>query len=259
MNKFSLGIFLNIFTNNKVELQSKINFIKSFPCLGHIEIWSETDLSQNTIDWLKKELSNYQIIYHGPFTALSLTSGHDLINQASIGVFKKYIDQAIKMGAKLMTVHAGKYPHYLNYQKATNKFIENFSKLLLHTNNQIILTTENMTYGLGAQIDFPLLKDLNYISNINHDINFTIDIGHCIRSNEDYYSFIKQNQINIKNIHLHNASYQNQKDHFGLQLPGDLDTKKFINFLKEIKYQGFLTIEVLTEEDKIESVKMVNS
>lgn len=259
MNSFNLGIFLSIFTNDRIELQSKINFIKSIPGLGHIEIWSEANLAHNTIDWLKKELSNYQIIYHGPFTALSLTSGHDLINQASIGVFKKYIDQAIKMGAGLMTVHAGKYPHYFDYQKAINTFIENFSKLLLHANNQIMLVTENMTYGHGAQIDFPLLKDLNYISNINRDINFTIDIGHCIRSNEDYYSFIKQNQDKIKNIHLHNASYQNQKDHFGLQLPGDLDTKKFINFLNEINYQEFLTIEVLTDEDKIESVKMINS
>lgn len=259
MNSFNLGIFLNIFSNDKAELQPKINFIKSISGLGHIEIWSETNLSQDTIDWLKKELSIYQIIYHGPFTALSLTSSHDLINQASIEVFKKYITQAIKMGAKLMTVHTGKYPHYFEYQKAINTFIENFSKLLLHADNQIQLVTENMTYGHGAQIDFPSLKDLNYISNIKSDINFTIDIGHCIRSNEDYYSFIKQNRVKIKNIHLHNASYQNQKDHFGLQLPGDLNTKKFINFLNEINYQGFLTIEVLTEEDKTESVKMVNS
>jgi sugar phosphate isomerase/epimerase len=257
MNKFSLGIFLNIFTNDRTELQEKIDFVKSISGLNHLEVLSEVNLSSDDISWLKTQLSDYQLIFHGPFTAMSLVSGHELINQASLTIYKKFIDQAITMGAKLMTIHTGKYPLYYDSQKATEIFVKNFSELLSYVDNKLILTTENMFSGRGAQIEFPSLKELVSISQLIPDINYTIDIGHCIRNHEDFYEFIEQNQTKIHNIHLHNASLSDKKDHFGLQLLGDLDIQRFINFLDEINYQKFLTLEVLTDEDKIESVKLI--
>jgi len=259
MNKFSFGISLNIFTTNRQELQKNIDFVKTIPGLNHLEILSEVDLSPDDIDWIKNQLSDYQLIFHGPFTAMSLVSGHDLINQASVNIYQKFIDQAVAFHAKLMTVHTGKYPMYFTSQKAIETFAKNFQELLIYADSKLVLTTENMFSGRGAQIDFPSLKELIDISNLNSNLNYTIDIGHCIRNNEDFYEFISQNKNNIQNIHLHNASFLDKHDHFGLQLPGDLDTKKFINFLNEINYQNFVTLEVLTDEDKIESVKLVQA
>jgi sugar phosphate isomerase/epimerase len=190
---------------------------------------------------------------------MSLVSGHDLINQASVNIYKKFIDQAVAFNAKLMTIHTGRYPLYYSLQKATEIFAKNFEELLSYADSKLILTAENMFSGRGAQIDFPSLEDLTNISKLIPNLNYTIDIGHCIRNNEDFYEFISQNKNNIQNIHLHNASFSDKHDHFGLQLPGDLDTKKFINFLNEIDYQNFVTLEVLTDEDKIESVKLVQA
>jgi sugar phosphate isomerase/epimerase len=259
MNKFSLGVFLNIFTNDHAELQKKIDFVKNISGLGHLEILSEVDLSPDDISWLKNQLSDYQLIFHGPFTAMSLISGHDLINQASVNIFKKFIDQAVAFDAKLMTVHTGRYPIYYTSSQATEIFAKKFSELLSYADGKLILTTENMFSGRGAQVDFPSLVELVNISQLIPDINYTVDIGHCIRNDEDYCEFIRQNQSRVQNIHLHNASFSDKRDHFGLQLPGDLDTKKFIKFLNEINYQKFLTLEVLDDEDKIESVKLVQA
>lgn len=258
MKKFSLGIFLNISNNDRKEIGEKIKFIKTISGLNHIEIWSEADLNQEDIDWLKNELSDYELIIHGPFTALSLVSGHELINQATIEVYKKFIDQAIALNVKLMTVHTGRYPNYYNSSKATEIFNKNFQQLLSYSGNNIILTVENMQIEKGAQNGFPSLEELNNISKLIPNLNYTLDIGHCLRNGEDFYQFIRQNQNKIKNIHLHNGA-KNGKDHYGLQYSGDLDLKFFLNFLNEINYQGFLTVEVLTNEDKIESVKLIRA
>jgi len=258
VNKFSLGIFLDIFNEDRNNLQNRINFIKSIPNLGHIEIWSEFDLSPDTIDWLKDQLYGYQIIVHGPFTGLCLVSGHKLIRQASINIFKKFIDQAISLDAKLITIHTGKYPTYFDSQIATKLFSQNFQELISYANNKIILTTENMPNKHGAQNDFPVLTELINISKLLPDINYTFDVGHCLENGEDDCEFIKNNKNRIKNIHIHNA-VKNGKSHYGLQLPGDLDVKKFIIFLNEIDYQGFLTVEVLNNNDKVESIKLIQN
>ncbi|MFA7676352.1 MAG: hypothetical protein WCY28_03025, partial [Candidatus Shapirobacteria bacterium] len=140
---FSLGIFLNIFNNDRNEIGEKIKFIKTISGLKHLEIWSEADLNKEDINWLKNELSGYKIIVHGPFTGLCLVSGHKLIRQSSIDIYKKFIDQAISLGSKLITIHTGKYPTYFNSQIATKLFSQNFQELVSYANNKIILTTEN--------------------------------------------------------------------------------------------------------------------
>jgi len=258
MNKFSLGVFLDVFTNDKIELQSKIDFIKSIPNLGHIEILLEVDIPPETINWLNEQLSGYQIIVHGPFMCLGFISVHDQINQTSLDIYKKSIDKSINLQAKLITIHAGKHPFYLDSQQVIELFSKNFNELVNYANNQIILTIENMPRKSDAQVHFPLLDGLDNIAQIITNINYTIDIGHCLENGEDYYKFIQENKNRIKNIHLHNA-IKNGKSHFGLQLPGGLDTKKFVNFLNEIDYQGFLTLEVLTNEDKVKSIKLIQN
>ena len=258
MNKFSSGIFLDIFYDDRLDLQRKIDFIKNIPGLRHIEILIETILSLDTILWLKDQLSGYKIIVHGPFTGLCLISGHNEIRQTTLNIYKKYIDLSVTLGAKLITIHTGKYPVYFNPQIATDLFLKNFSELISYANNKIILTTENMPGKKGAQIDFPSLLELEKIYKNLPKTTFTLDVGHCLETGEDFYSFILKYKNQIKNIHLHNA-VKNGKSHYGLQHLGDLDTKKFINFLNEINYQEFLTIEVLSNEDKIESAKLIQS
>lgn len=256
--KFSTGIFLNILTIDKEKWLKDINFIKTICGLDHIEIWSESDLSSDDIDWLKKQLSSYKLIVHGPFTALSLVSGHESINQTSIDIYKKFIDQAVSLNAKIMTVHTGKHPVYSNPQRATETFTKNFQKLLNHAGSNIILTTENMPVSRGAENHFPLLEELNKFYKLIPDINYTLDIGHCLQNGEDYFQFIKDNKDRIKNIHLHNG-IKNGKAHYGLHLSGDLDIKYLINLLNEIGYSNYLTLEVLIDEDKFESIKLLNT
>ncbi|MCX6727110.1 MAG: hypothetical protein NTY75_04905, partial [Candidatus Shapirobacteria bacterium] len=128
-NKFKTGIFLNILTSDREQWLKDINFIKKISGLKHLEIWLEADLLKEDIDWLKKQLSDYQLIIHAPFTSMSLVSGHKLIDGASVEILKKTIDQSIALNAKLITIHTGKYPVYSTPQKASEIFSQNFQKL----------------------------------------------------------------------------------------------------------------------------------
>ncbi|MCX6727151.1 MAG: TIM barrel protein [Candidatus Shapirobacteria bacterium] len=122
----------------------------------------------------------------------------------------------------------------------------------------MVLTVENMPIRRGAENHFPVLEELDNLSKFISDINYTIDIGHCIQNGEDFYQFITDYKDKIKNIHFHNA-VKNGKAHYGLQIQGELDFKKLINFLNKINYQHYLTLEVLDDEDKIESIKLINN
>lgn len=257
-NKFKVGIFLNILTSDREQWLKDINLIKTIPDLDHLEIWLEADLSPKDIDWLKKQLFNYQLIIHAPFTSMSLVSGHKLIDEASVEIIKKTIDQSIALNAKLMTVHTGKYPVYSTPQKASGIFSKNFQELITYAGKNIVLTAENMPIRRGAENHFPILEELNNLSKLVPNINYTLDVGHCIQNGEDFYKFITENKDKIKDIHFHNA-IKNGKAHYGLQLPGELDFKKLIDFLNKINYQNYLTLEVLDDEDKIESIKLINN
>ena len=209
----------------------------------------EIDLNIEEINWLKGQLLDYEIIIHAPFINLSLVSSHKQINCASVDILKSTIDIAQKLDAKLITVHGGAYPLFFEQQTVEEKFVENFGQVMEYAKGKMPITVENLSAKKGVQISYPISPSkLTKIKSLIPDINFTLDIGHCVQNDDEFINFLISNKNSIKNIHLHNA-IKNGKAHYGFHKKGDLDLRKFLNLLKEIKYSGFLSLEVLGKED----------
>lgn len=255
---FKKGLFLNITSRNRALWAKDIKNLNNFKFLDFVEIWmEETDLSTDKICWLKKTLSRYEIIIHAPFINLSLISLHAPINKSSIEIIRKTIDFGVQLGAKVITVHGGAFPLFLERSTVRKIFVKNFKRLMSYARNKIEITVENISIQKTTQISYPVLLDeLLEIKSLIPNINFTLDVGHCIQNDDDFVNFLMKNKKHIKNIHLHNAK-KNGSAHFGFNKSGDLKLQKFLKRLKDINYPNFLSLEVLDKQDLKKSWKML--
>ncbi|MFA6382279.1 MAG: sugar phosphate isomerase/epimerase family protein [Candidatus Buchananbacteria bacterium] len=247
---FKKGLFLNITSRNKSKWAKDIENLSNFQFLDFIEIWiEEIDLNTDEIAWLKQKLSPYEIIIHAPFINLSLISIQKSINEATINILKKSIDIGEQLNAKIITMHGGSFPLFLKQPAVKRIFVINFQQLINYADNKIEITIENTSIKKNTQISYPvLLNELSDIQSSIPNINFTLDVGHCIQNNDKFVNFLLKNKKYIKNIHLHNA-IKNGTAHFGFNKKGDLKLKNFMDSLKNINYSNFLSLEILGEQD----------
>ncbi|OGF35031.1 hypothetical protein A2482_01020 [Candidatus Falkowbacteria bacterium RIFOXYC2_FULL_48_21] len=255
---FKKGLFLHIVSHDKREWVRAIKELGYFSGLDFVEVWlEEVDLSPGEIAWLKRRLDLYEILIHAPFINLTLVSSHQSINRATVGILKKTIDIGVKLGAKVVTMHAGAFPLFLDQREVRKIFVTNFRPLLNYAKGKIEIAVENISMKKSTQISYPvLLEELEDIRTLIPEINFTLDVGHCVENGDEFDGFLTKNKSRIKNIHLHNAIRKGGA-HFGFNQQGDLKLKSFIKLLEDIGYSGFLSLEVLGERDVKESWKML--
>lgn len=255
---FKKGLFLHITSRDKDRWAKDIENFSNFQFLDFIEVWiEETNLSTDKIVWLKQKFSRYEIIIHAPFINLTLVSLHKSINKATIDILKKTIDIGKQLGAKIITMHGGAFPLFLNKYTVRKTFITNFKQLINYAKDKIEITIENISMKKTTQISYPVLLDeLLEIQSLIPNINFTLDVGHCIQNNDKFTDFLVKNKNYIKNIHLHNA-IKGGNAHFGFNKNGDLKLQHFLTLLKDINYSNFLSLEVLGKQDVKESWKLL--
>ncbi len=249
--KFKKALFLHITSSNKRVWEHDLRRIKSFKHLDAVEIWLENnDIEGSDVKFLKSELAGYDIIIHAPFINMSLISSHKEINQTSIEILKKTIDIAKDMDAKLVTIHGGAYPIFMDLKEVEDVFVQNFAKLMNYAHSkEVNISIENISKRRSTQISYPvMLADIERIAMRLPDILFTLDVGHCTQNNDDYRSFLRKNINNIKNIHLHNGHVDGSA-HFGFNKKGDLDLQEFLNMLTDLQYENYVSLEVLGEDD----------
>lgn len=255
---FKKGLFLHITSKDTRQWEKDIKSLSNFKRLDFVEIWvEEINLEVAEIKWLKEALSDYEIVLHAPFINLSLVSSHDSINSASVLILKKTVDLAVSIGAKLITVHGGSYPLFQELADTEKRFVKNFNDLMNYAKGKVIISVENTSVQKTTQISYPThLNDLDRIKPSIPTIKFTLDIGHCIQNGDDYVNFIKLNNDQITNIHLHNA-IRGGSAHYGFQRDGGLNLSEVISVLREIHYSKYLSLEILENKDKIKSWDML--
>ena len=93
-------------------------------------------MNDKDLAWLKKRLLKFDLIIHAPFIGLSLISCHEEICDASLKSIKKTIDYAEKLEAKVVTVHAGKYPFFMTKGEILNNIAKNFGELVSYADGK---------------------------------------------------------------------------------------------------------------------------
>ena len=242
---YSKGVFFRLTDSTQASWQQELQFITSLHGLEHVELWIEnTHLTQKHFNWLNSHLKTYTKIIHAPFIGIQPASFNLPLRQAVTQVLNTTITIGQKIGAQLITAHLGSFLSYDSPASAIGRIESSFLRLLSRT-QMPLLTIENMPRKDSWQQSAFSLTDLElYWPKFSHT-NFTLDIGHCLKSGEDYLQAITDHHAHIKNIHLHDGT--KDQDHQTLGT-GILQLDSLLKLLDKLNYTGFLTLETIGHE-----------
>jgi sugar phosphate isomerase/epimerase len=81
----------------------------------------------------------------------------------------------------------------------------------------------------------------------------TLDVGHAVTCGIDPIVFIERFGDKVKHVHLQDEFKGKPDIHYAIG-KGELDYVKFLNKLEEIDYKGIVMLELVSEDDVIESL-----
>ena len=85
---------------------------------------------------------------------------------------------------------------------------------------------------------------------------FTLDTGHAVICGFNPVSFLERFEDKVKNIHLQSGFRGKKDEHYAIG-DGEFDYMNFFKKLKEIEYDGLLTLELLSEKTALDSINQL--
>jgi len=250
---FSLGsFFFHANLKNRAEVARRLSLLLQLPKLQHVEVWLERgNFSENEAKWLRKQLGNLDCLVHAPQIDLSLVSTHKKIVEDSFEALKQAIRLTEILNGRVFTFHLGSRPEFVSENEALEICASYLERLLDFAGGRLKLAIENLPYKGGAYFGYPgKLSEVEKILALLPKLYMTVDIGHCVKSNDNYQLFFQKYSKRVADIHLHNV--KQNKDHIGFNQAGEVDLLSFLNFIRKINYQGYLSFEI-NDEDLVKS------
>lgn len=214
---------------------------------------------QNTLVRNKLEISNLNAFtlfalgdtYHPSWIETTEDKRESRINHT-----KDCIDLASRLGAKNISVEPGgplDQSENLSTQKALELFKQGIKKVLPHAEkNQVKILIEPEP-GLLIENSRQFLEFMNDFDSEYLGLNF--DIGHFYCVNEDPNSLILELKDHIG--HFHMADIKNRVHYHLIPGLGAIDFQSVFNAIKEIGYDGYITVELYPyKENPSEAAKV---
>lgn len=182
---------------------------------------------------------------------LELGSPYELVRKSYINELKKEIDLAKKIGCKKINVHSHCQGMYIKDNNTKEIIINNYTKSLKELivyarRRKIKLMLENA----GEKGEITRLEDIKKILDRVPGLYFHLDIGHAfiwdgLKGIEKYIKTFRKKLIHI---HVHdNNGKEDQHKEIG---KGKINYSKIVKWLKEIRYNNTITIEVFGKDRK---------
>ncbi len=244
---FKQGAFVNVLTDEPSEWREVLTRLKHLPSLDHIELWLEYLPAGGRLLELREIFRGLPLIIHGPFIHLSLVSHLPSLVALSEQRFDETVDFAGKIGATVITFHAGSYPLFYAKSERLEKLAQRFERFTKITDP--IVTLENMPVKPHGTIREPVahLSDCEELMKMLPHLKLTLDVGHSIQNGDDYVRFIRKNVARIANIHLHDG-VRAGRAHQRLGT-GEVDLDSFLKVLRDVQYLGRVSLETLSFDD----------
>lgn len=217
-----------------------------------IEVWSEHFWRDDDGKLLEKiRRSGLDISVHGPTGDINITSSNPGIREESLRQVLQGVEEAAKMGARVITVHPG----FLTGRQDTadsiwDLQIEAFTRIAKRAKDLgILIAMETMEKKAKEVVIRPDLANqiVDAVNVENFGITFDISHAHTVM---DVVAFIHGlRRIN----HIHISDTKDGKVHVQMG-EGEIDFASVLRALKE-KYDGALVIEGWNPRDEMGMVQ----
>ncbi len=256
---FSSNAFTNFTLLDSIKEISEVGFTG-------IEIMCDTphafppSLTTEKIDTIKNTLerNNLQISNLNAFTLFALG---DTYHPSWIETSEKKREERIKhtidcidlahlLGAKNISIEPGgpllPPPEHMSREKALQLFKEGIEKVLPHAEKKQIKILVEPEPGLLIENSTQFLEFMKNFNSKYFRLNF--DIGHFYCVNEDPRDLVLKLRDYIE--HFHMADIKNRVHYHLIPGLGEIDFKNVFKTIKEISYDGYITIELYPYKDK---------
>lgn len=172
---------------------------------------------------------------------------------------EKSVDYAKKLDAKNIIIHPDKPGEGASKKEALDVLERHIRNNLKGLSSGQKILVENMPdekYALSTPEEFKIFLK-RFKGKFANKVGVCWDVGHEIaRFKKQEFIFPKKLKSKIKEVHV--SGVENFHDHLSLT-KGNLKLKDFVKSLKDIKYNGAVIFEIVTENpiEIIESKRMI--
>lgn len=206
MREISFGTVLNVVEDNPAQWSAELELATELPGLGHVEVWLEHLPNKRGIKQLGSMLDGVGVTVHGPFVDMNLaTSWEDLGNLAFTRA-SSAVEVAGELGAKVFTLHAGKYPIYEDQTRPLLRFAERLSRLA--ENADPIVAVENLKAkesGVSRET-IARHEDVVRLVEMYPRTRITVDVAHAVQNLDDPVVMMDELGERVACAHVHDAT-----------------------------------------------------
>lgn len=244
---FSQGAFVNILTSDSERWKMALANLDELPSLGHVELWVEHIPSRNELREIRSIFQGIHLIIHGPFLHTSLVSHIPEIVAITERRFDETIEFASRVGARVVTFHAGTYPLFMSREHALEKLASRFERFT--SLKDPVATLENMPVKSYGTTKEPIgnLSDCDEVLKLLPNLHFTLDVGHSLQNEDEFAPFLERHSSRIENIHLHDGIPRG-RGHLRLGT-GSLDLDRFLDALLAVSFDKYVSMETISIAD----------
>ncbi len=239
----SLGAFVDVLTPDVKTWRGQILRLRTLPGLRHIEVWLEHLPSPFELAALQEALEGVAILVHGPFVDVNLSSAWGEQADLSLRRTLRAIAVAEALGARVFTIHAGKFSAYEDHEAALLRFANNYRVIASRARNMVVAVENLKAKQTGVSREcVATLGDMQQLASYATEVAFTLDVGHALQNSESPHHLLETLAPRIGNVHLHDASREG-RSHRALGT-GELDVRSVLRQLDRIR-PAFVTLEML--------------
>ncbi|XRO75225.1 sugar phosphate isomerase/epimerase family protein [Methanocaldococcus sp. 28A] len=205
---------------------------------------------------LRDKYDDVDIIVHAPFSDLNPASMNERVRRLTVECIRDAIEGAFELDSEVVVVHPGYIPElWSNY---VNDILDNnFSTLSeiveIAEDYGIKIGLENMPnfrglLGITPESLLEIVKDID-----SKNLGITFDIGHAntVGNPAEFVEKLQNIGIGIIHVHAHdNNGYDDEHLKIG---DGNINFVEVLNKLKDIKYDGIISIENKNVRDAVKS------
>ncbi|MDP7988858.1 sugar phosphate isomerase/epimerase [Bacillus sp. MHSD_36] len=172
----------------------------------------------------------------------SLCNAREEVRNQRIKYTKQLIDLAVIVNAKNISITSGKCLSGNPPDQAINHLINSLIEIMDYAERREI--NVGIEYEPGLLIENG--KELNELIQIveSNRLGANLDLGHADVIREDIPTLLSSLKSRIWNIHLEDIA--DHKHYHLIPGHGNIDFNQLFNYVKQIKYKGFITVELYT-------------
>lgn len=226
-----------------------------------IELTSFPPLNANALNQIKtgirEKIKHFETICHLPSWENNICALNPDIRKVSIEETKKLIDIASDLGITKISMHPGFFTCMPEIYTLFEEQVKNIARKVIFDilkycqNKNIQLCLENLPNPE------PLFrKPEEFESFVEQGVGLLLDTAHAVTSGVDPIDFIKKFGNKIVEVHLVDGFKGKPDIHYPLG-KGEVDYVAVLNQLQKIKSQAPVILELKSEKDTIESLKVL--